>query len=110
MTEEIYGSKWQDDVIAIAVENGDVDIAQSGSETLAVRVIFGGSMASQRKDNSNFTFAVEDAPASTAAGTTVGASTGVITASTTPGSCVVSVTLKDAPAGVEPAYVLVTVV
>ena len=109
MTEEIFGGKWQDDVVAIAVENGDVEIAQSGSETLSVRVIFGGSMASQRKDNSNFTFAVEDALTPTATGTEVGASTGIITASTTPGNCVVSVTLNDAPAGVEPAYVLVTV-
>lgn len=109
MTEEIFGSKWQDDVIAIAVENGDVELAQSGTETLSVRVVFGGSMASQRKDNSNFTFAVEPSPASTATGTEVGADDGVITAATTPGNCVVSVTLKDAPEGVEPAYVLVTV-
>ena len=109
MTEEIYGAKWQDDVIAIAVENGDVQLAQSGTETLAVRVIFGGSMASQRKENSNFTFAIENNPASTATGTEVGASTGVITAATTPGTCVISVTLNDAPVGVEPAYVLVTV-
>lgn len=109
MTEEVFGGVWQDDVIAIAVENGDVELEQSGSETLAVRVIFGGSMASQRKDNSNFTFAVETNPASTATGTAVGANTGVITASTTPGTCVVSVTLNDAPANVEPAYVLVTV-
>ena len=109
MTEEIYGNKWQDDVIAIAVENGDVQLAKSGTETLAVRVLYGGSILPERKDNSNFTFAIESSPASTATGTTVGDSTGVITASTTSGSCVVSVTLKDAPVGVEPAYVLVTV-
>ena len=108
MTEEVYGGTWQDDVIAIAIENGDVELAQSGSETLSVRVVFGGSMASQLKDNSNFTFAVEPAPASTATGTNVDA-TGKITAATTPGNCVVSVTLKDGPEGVEPAYVLVTV-
>lgn len=109
MTEEIFGAKWQDDVVAIAVENGDVRLAKSASETLSVRVVFGGSVASQRKDNSNFVFAIESEPASTAIGTTVGESDGKITASTTAGNCVVSVTLKDAPAGVEPAYVLVTV-
>lgn len=109
MTEEIIGGTWQDDVIAIAVENGDVDLTQSTTETLAVRVIFGGSMASQRKDNSNFTFAVEPSPAATATGVTVGANDGIVSAGTVNGSAVVSVTLNGAPANVEPAYVLVTV-
>lgn len=108
MTEEIFGSVWQDDVVAIAIENGDVDLAQEGTETLIVRAVFGGSIASQRKDNSNFAFAIEDDPASTATGTTVGANTGLITAGTTAGTCVISVTLNNAP-NVEPAYVLVTV-
>ena len=108
MTEEIYGSKWQDDVIALAVENGDVVLAQSGTETLKVRAIFGGSMLPARKDNSNFTFAIENAPEMTATGTTVGADTGIIKASTNKGVAFISVTLKDAQ-GVEPAYVKVTV-
>lgn len=108
MTEEIYGSKWQDDVIALAVENGDVTLAQSGTETLKVRAIFSGSMLPARKDNSNFTFAIESSPALTATGTTVGADTGIIKAATTPGVALISVTLKDAE-NVEPAYVKVTV-
>lgn len=108
MTQEIYGAQWQDDVIAVAVENGDVELTRSGTETLAVRVVFGGSMASVRKDNSNFTFAIETSPAATATDTTVGGNTGIITAGTTPGVAVVSVTLTDAP-NVEPAYVVVTV-
>ena len=109
MTEEIFGATWQDDVIAIAIENGDVDLTQSASETLSVRVIFGGTVASQRKDNSNFTFAVETNPAATATGVNVGASDGIIQAGTVAGTAVISVTLKGAPAGVEPAYALVTV-
>lgn len=108
MTQEIFGAKWQDDVVAIAVENGDVDLAQNGSETLIVRAVFGGNIASQRKDNANFTFAVEANPASTATGTTVNAQ-GVITAGQTAGTCVVSVNLTDYTEKVEPAYVLCTV-
>ena len=108
MTEEVYGAKWQDDVIALAVENGDVELAQSSSETLIVRAIFNGSTLPARKDNSNFTFAIEDSPANTATGLQVGADTGVITSDTTTGTAIVSVTLKGAE-GVEPAYVKVTV-
>lgn len=108
MTQEIFGAAWQNDVVAVAVENGDVDLAQSGSETLIVRAVFGGGIASQRKDNSNFTFTVEDNPASTATGTTVNAQ-GVITAGSTAGTCVVSVNLTGYTEKVEPAYVLCTV-
>lgn len=109
MTEEVYGAKWQDDVIALAVENGDVELAQSSSETLIVRAIFSGSTLPARKDNSNFVFAIENTPASTASGLQVGADTGIITSDTTTGTAIVSVTLKGAE-GVEPAYVKVTVV
>lgn len=108
MTQEIYGASWKDNVVAIAVQNGDVDLAQSGTETLIVRAVYSGNRGSDIKDNSNFTFAVEGTPASTATGTNVDAS-GVITAGATAGTCVISVTLKDAPANVEPAYCLVTV-
>lgn len=109
MTEEIYGTKWQDNVIAIAVENGDVTLSQSGSETLLVRAVFGNNVPAQRMPNSAFTFAVENNPASTATGTTVGENTGAITAGSTNGNCVISVNLTDYTDKVEPAYVLVTV-
>ena len=99
----------QDNVIAIAVENGDVTLAQSGSETLLVRAVFGDNTPAQRMPNSAFTFAVENNPSSTATGTTVGANTGVITAATTPGTCIISVNLTGYTAKVEPAYVMVTV-
>ena len=109
MTEEIFGAVWQDNVIAIAVENGDVDLAQSGSETLLVRAVFGDNTPAQRMPNSAFTFTVENDPSSTATGTTVGANTGIITAGTTPGTCIISVNLTGYTAKVEPAYVMVTV-
>lgn len=107
MTEEIYGAKWQDDVVALAVENSDIELAKSASETLIVRAVFGAGMASQRKDNSNFTFSVVNSPASTATGTTVNAS-GVVKAGTQAGVAVVQVMLTGAP-DVDPAFVTVTV-
>ena len=107
MTEEIYGAKWQDDVVALAVENSDIDLAKSASETLIVRAVFGAGMASQRKDNSNFTFSVVSTPASTATGTTVDTK-GVVKAGTQAGVAVVQVVLTDEP-NVAPAFVTVTV-
>lgn len=107
MTEEIYGAKWQDDVVALAVENSDIELAKSASETLIVRAVFGAGMASQRKDNSNFTFSVVSTPASTATGTMVD-SKGVVKAGTQAGVAVVQVMLTGAP-DVDPAFVTVTV-
>lgn len=107
MTEEIYGAKWQDDVVALAVENSDIELAKSASETLTVRAVFGAGIASQRKDNSNFTFSVVNSPASTATGTTVD-SKGVVKAGTQAGVAVVQVMLTGAP-DVDPAFVTVTV-
>ena len=107
MTEEIYGAKWQDDVVALAVENSDIELAKSASETLIVRAVFGAGMASQRKDNSNFTFSVVNSPASTATGTNVDTS-GVVKAGSQAGVAVVQVVLTDEP-NVAPAFVTVTV-
>ena len=107
MTEEIYGAKWQDDVVALAVENSEIELATTESEALIVRAVFGAGMASQRKDNSNFTFTVATTPASTATGTTVD-SKGVVKAGSQAGVAVVQVVLTGAP-DVDPAFVTVTV-
>lgn len=107
MTEEIYGAKWQDDVVALAVENSEIELATTESEALIVRAVFGAGMASQRKDNSNFTFSVATTPASTATGTTVDTS-GVVKAGSQAGVAVVQVVLTGAP-DVDPAFVTVTV-
>lgn len=107
MTEEIYGAKWQDDVIALAIENSDIQLSQNGTETLIVRAVYGKGMASQRKDNSNFTFTKVESPAATATGVTV-STEGVVSAGTVDGVAVVEVTLKNAP-NVPPAYATVTV-
>ena len=107
MTEEIYGAKWQDDVVALAVENSDIELAKTESEALIVRAVFGAGMASQRKDNSNFTFSVVSSPASTATGTTVD-NKGVVKAGSQAGVAVVQVVLTGTP-DVDPAFVTVTV-
>lgn len=107
MTEEIYGAKWQDDVIALAIENADIDLNQNNTEALIVRAVYGKGMASQRKDNSNFNFTVETSPAATATGVTV-STEGVVSAGTVDGVAVVEVTLKNVP-NVPPAYATVTV-
>ena len=91
MTQEIFGAKWQDDVKAVAIGNADIDLAKSASETLQVYAVFGGGVASRMMDNSNFNFTVESGDTSAS----VNAS-GVVTATTTDGVAVISVTLKDA--------------
>lgn len=106
MTQEIFGAKWQNEVVAIAVENADLKLAASASEALIVRAVFGKGMASQRKDNSNFTFTREQSPVATATDLIVDAD-GVVKAGTISGVAVIEVTLKGS--NVSPAYVNVTV-
>ena len=88
MTEEIFGYSWKEDVIALAIENSDIEIAQGGSEQLAVRAVFGGSVASQRVDATDLTFAVETGNSYASV-----APTGVVSG-TAAGEAVISVTLK----------------
>ena len=107
MTEEIYGAKWQDNVVALAVENADLDLESNGTETLIVRAVYGQGMASQRKDNSNFTFTKVTSLAATATGVSV-STEGVVSAGTVTGVAVIEVSLTGA-SNVSPAYVTVTV-
>lgn len=107
MTEEIFDAKWQDNVVAIVAENSDMDLATSGSETIVLRAVYGKGMASQRKDNSNFTFTKMTTPTPTATGVSV-SSSGVVSAGTVAGVAMIEVTLKGY-SNVEPTYVKVTV-
>lgn len=85
MTEEIFGSTWQDNVKSLAIENADLELASGASETLLVYAVYGGSTASNRQPNSNFTFAVESGNATvTEAGVVTGGSA----------ESVISITLK----------------
>lgn len=104
MTEEIFGASWKDNVIALAIENSDIELSAEETQTLIVRAVFGGSVASQRKDNSNFVFAVESGTSATVD------ATGVVTASATvTGDTVISVTLKEGSAVIAVAYATVSV-
>ena len=100
MTEQIYGTKWQDSVVALAVENADMELGASKTETAIVRVVYGGSVASQRKDNSNFTFAK-------VSGNATVDNKGVVNSGAS-GESVISVTLTGYPT-VSPAYIHVKV-
>lgn len=107
MTEEIFNKVWQDSVIALAVENSEIEVT-AGAEpiTLNVRAVFGGSVASKRYPNTNFTFVGNNLPE----GVTVNES-GVVTvaADATAGQGHIEVTLTGY-ADVPPAFVEVTVV
>ena len=102
MTEEIFGTSWQDSVIALAVENSDLELVNGASDTLIVRAVFGGAVASARESNDNFTFARES-------GTSAAVnSAGLVTAdATATGDTVISVTLTAKPEIV--AYATVSV-
>lgn len=103
MTQEVFGAKWQDDVIALAIENADMELANNGSEQLIVRAVFGGNIASQRKDAANFTFAV-----ATGSATYIDVdNTGKVTAKAA-GTGYVTVTLKENTAIQAVAEVTVT--
>ena len=91
MTQEIFGAKWQDDVKAVAVANADLELAKNATETLQVYAVFGGGVASRMMDNSNFKFAVESGTSAS-----VAENTGVVTATSTGGDTVISVTLNGA--------------
>lgn len=90
MTQEVFGAKWQDDVIALAIENADIDLKAPETEQLIIRAVFGGNIASQRKDAENFTFAV----ATDSEATVDVDNTGKVTAKAA-GTGYVTVTLKD---------------
>lgn len=103
MTEEIFNTVWQDNAIALAIENSEIELAQGESEALVMRVVFGGNTPSQRKANENFTFvSSSDEIAS------VDSATGVVTAGTTAGDAYISVTLTGY-AGIDPAIAKITV-
>lgn len=99
MTEQVFGDKWEDAVIAIACENSNMELTNGETETAIIRVVYGNNVASQRKDNSNFTFTKVSGDATVD-------NKGVVTAAAA--ASVISVTLTGY-ANVEPAYIYVTV-
>lgn len=102
MTELIYNTKWQDNVIALAIQNSEIEVGVGAKETLQVRVVYGKGMASELKDNSNFTFT-----SATPATATVEADTGEVTG-VAAGTTNVTVALTGYP-NLAPAIAEVTV-
>lgn len=98
MTEQIYGAKWQDNAAFVVSENSEMELEQGGTETIIMRVVFNNNVASQRKDNSNFTFAAVSGDATVD-------NKGVVTGGSA--ASVISATLTGYP-NVEPAYIYVT--
>nr|DAN12776.1 MAG TPA: structural protein [Caudoviricetes sp.] len=103
MTEQIDSETWQSRVIALAIENSEIEIGKNESETLIVRAVYGGAMASNRIDNSALTFT------SSAEGTaTVEANTGKVTGGSTSGKAYITVALTGYE-NVDAATAVVTV-
>ena len=73
----IFDQNWYDDLIALAIDNADVALVNSATETLKVIGIFqdGGAILTGMVDNANLTFTSEDTTKAT-----VGAHTGLVTA------------------------------
>ena len=107
MTEEIFGADWKDNVIAVAIENGEVtlDGGSGDKETLIPRVVY-NNMPAQRKLPTDFTFTILD---SGSTHVSVDSDTGVVTALGSNGVATISVALKGGAKNLEPAYARVTV-
>ncbi len=74
ITEVIYGKGTWDNVVALAVADGDIDLAVDGTEKIKVYAIYSDGTTPTVLDNSLLTFASE-----TASVATVGEHTGVVT-------------------------------
>ena len=72
----IFGGNWYDDLVSMAVEDAEFEIASGDTKTLKITGIFnsGGTVMTGVIDNANLTFTSKDT-----AVVTVGANTGVVT-------------------------------
>lgn len=102
MTEEITGANWQDNVIALAPENAEIELGTTDTETIIMRAVYGGTMPSTRQPNTAFTFTVDSGSSATVS------NVGLVTAGSTTGDTYISVALTNYP-NVDPAVVKVTV-
>lgn len=53
--EVIYGSNWEDDAIALAIDNADIELATNGTTTLQVYALFNNALP-KLVNNSDLTF------------------------------------------------------
>lgn len=101
MTQEINGVDWRKEAVALAATNSEIELVTDEAEAIDMRVVFGGGIAAQKKDNNNFTFTSEDAGIASVDSTT-GVVKGVATGTTT-----IEVNLTGS--NVAPCFVTVTV-
>lgn len=101
ITEQIIGGVWQSDVLAIAPEDGEIELSAGESTTLNMRVIFKGVTAATRKPNDAFTFTVKSGTSATVS------NAGVVSAASGSGSTVIAINLTGYPE-VPEAYAVVT--
>lgn len=101
VTEKINGAKWYDNVYALAIVNGNLELKTNATETLQVMAIpyYGSAFPC---DNAELTF-TSIAPATA----TVGANTGVVKG-VAAGSTGITVVITGKPAVEDVAYVKVT--
>lgn len=117
ITEEIFNETWQSKVVALAIANSDITVADevaSDVATIQTYAVFGGMTASKLIDNYNCVFTVEsDGGTGVTVGNTVSTAGVISVTTTTTGTAYISVTLKDADGNpsttVAPAQVAVTV-
>lgn len=85
-------SSWYDNLVAITpVPTDQITMATDSTTPLVVYGVFSGNVASKRIDPANLTYTP-----SGSGGATVDATTGVISAGSTTGNTVITVTVKDA--------------
>lgn len=101
MTQEINGADWRKEAVALAATNSEIELVTGEAEAIDMRVVFGGGIAAQKKDNNNFTFTSEDTGIASVDSTT-GVVKGVATGTTT-----IEVNLTGS--NVAPCFVTVTV-
>lgn len=94
ITEHIYNKGTFDNVYAIVVEDSDVDLPHSGSQTLKVLALYNDGTIPSVVDNSKLTFTVATGGETYAS---VGANDGVVTAKSANGSATIEIKVTEKP-------------
>lgn len=95
ITQEIFDANWYDNVIGLAIADGDFTLAKGATKTLQVYAVT--ALGSFLCDNKKLTFS-----SGTAATATVGANTGVVTATQTEGTSLITAKITKIGSGADP--------
>lgn len=101
-TQQLFDTVWQNEVTALAVVNGDVEVAVAGTETLIVKALRTGTLP--------FVVSPADLTYTVTTGGTYAtvSALGVVTGSSA-GEAVIKIELKDGPVTLDPGIANVTV-